>query len=446
MLTRYSSIARSRSFIIICCLILIFGIFAYIYLTDTTTNTTVLEKSQIEENIETYQGKDLKYTYVSSYLKYYGIGNINTAKINTIENRIERYFYKEVAAEYDTAKTICELYLEYFYDTTDNNDKEAVTDAVLTCFIASIGDRYAYYRTAEEYKAYVSSITGQDSFVGIGVIINTKTLEIIMVYKDSGAENAGIRRHDFVYAVDGVTLDEATPNELANKLKGEEGTTVNVTIKRGEELIDLEVTRKKFTEQTVSYELDEDGVGYIYVTQFITTTVDEFKEAVDYLTDNNAKGIVIDMRSNPGGLVDVAVEMVDYLVPDADGRRILYYSYGKSKEEYFTKDDHSVDLPIAIICNNGTASAAEIFTSAMRDFCDMGLVDVITVGSNTYGKGILQSTFKLTDGSSVTFTIGFYYPPSDVNFHEVGIAPDIQVDEIENGDAPFDKAKEELLK
>ena len=445
MLTRHSSFAKSRSFILICCLILIIGIFAYLYLTDTTNNV-VLEKEEIEANLEEYQGKDLNYSYISSYIKYYGIGNVSASKINTIENRLEAYFYKELPAEYETARTVCELYLEYFYDTTDKNDKVAVTDAVITCLMASIGDKYAYYRTADEYKAHMSSLAGEDAFVGIGVIMNSKTLEVLMVYKDSGAEDAGIRRKDFIYAVDGVTLDETSADELTKKLRGEEGTTVNVTIKRGDELIDTVITRKKLTEHTVGYDLDQDGIGYIFVTQFVATTVDEFKEAVDYFVNNNAKGIVIDLRSNPGGLVSAAVDMVDYLIPDAEGRRILYYTFGKDGNEYFTKDDHSVDLPIAILCNANTASSAEIFTSAMRDFDAKGIADVTIVGSNTYGKGILQTSLQLSDGSGITFTVGFYYTLSDVNFHEVGIVPDIPVEERPNEDAPFDKAKEELLK
>ena len=444
MLTRYSPLCRSRSFILICCLILLIGIFAYLYLADNT-NTTVLDKAQIEENLATYEGQDLNYTYISSYLKYYGIGNIKTAKINTAEKRLETYFYQDMPAEYDTAKVICGLYLEYFYDTIDKNDKEAVTDAVMACFIASLGDRYAYYRTAEQYKAYLSSLNGEDSFVGIGVMINSETLEVIMVYKNSGAENAGIRRHDFIYSVDGVKLEESSADDLTNKLRGEEGTTVNVTIKRGDELIDLEVTRMALTEQTINYEIDEDGIGYIYVSQFIATTINEFKEAVDYCTDNGAKAIVIDMRSNPGGLVSSAVEMVDYLVPDAEGRRIIYYTYGKNREEYYTVDNHSVDLPIAILTNGGTASAAEIFTSAIRDFSELGCVNAIVVGDTTYGKGIVQTSSPLGDGSAITFTIGFYYPPNEVNFHDVGIEPDFKIEEIPGDDAPFNKAKEELL-
>ena len=424
---------------------MIIGIIAYLYFADTT-NPEILEKEQIEENLKTYAGQDLNYTYVSSYIKHYGIGNIQSSKINTVEKLLEVDFYKELPAEYETARIVCELYLEYFYDTVDKNDQEAVTDAILACLVASTGDRYAYYRTAEEYEAYMSSIQGQDSFVGIGILVNSQTREIIMVYKDSGAEAAGIRRHDIIHSVEGITFEDTSSDELINMLRGDEGTTVNLTVKRGDELTNLTVMRKTFTEQTVYREIDEDNVGYIYVTQFLATTVDDFKEAVDYCVENNAEAIVVDVRSNPGGLVNSAVSMVDYLVPDAEGRRILYYTQGKNKYEYYTTDNHSVDLPIAILCNGGTASSAEIFTSAMRDFSEMGLVNAVIVGDTTYGKGIVQRSYPIIDGSAVTFTIGFFYTPNEVNFHGEGIEPDFKVEETTGEDAPFEKAKDELLK
>ena len=446
MSMHHSPLDKARSLVIFLCLVLIIGLVAYAYFTDN--NNSVLTKEQIEENLNSDKTIDLGDSYVSSYIKKYGIGNINSHKINLIENYIESYFYKPLPSERDTAKKVCELYLEYFYDTTDINDKEAVTDAVIHCLIASLEDPYAYYRTADEYAEYLSSLKGGDSFVGIGVMVNSKTLQILMVYKGSGAEAAGIRRGDFIYAVDGVTIDETSAEALTEKLRGKEGSTVNVQVKRGGNIItDLPpVERKALTEQTVSYEIDDNNVGYIYVTQFLETTVNDFKEAVDYCVNNKAVALVIDMRYNPGGLVTSVVSMVDYLIPDANDRMITSYPQSGQMNIDYTVDGHGVNIPIAVICNESTASAGELFTASMRDFADAEVIKAVVVGKNTFGKGIVQSSFSYYDNSGVTFTIGYYNPPCDVNFDGIGVAPDIVVEEVDDKDAPFEVAKEEVMK
>lgn len=437
------SMHQSRSFVIICCLILILGILAYAFITDT--NTEVLSKEEIQTNIQAQEGKDLGYKYISSYLKKYGIGNINEYKLNIIEEQLETDFYQELPTEYDMAKTICELYLEYFYEDTDVNDKVAVTDAVLHCLFAALGDPYAYYRPAKEFDDYITSLGGTDSFVGIGVMLDAKTLEVIMVYKDSGAEQAGIRHGDFIYGVEGKTVEDTSTDELMNMLKGEIGTTVNITVKRGDDLIDVVATRLQLNQRSVTYEIDDNNIGYIYVSQFLGTTDTQFREAVDFCTENGAVALVIDMRYNPGGLVSAQANMVDYLVPDSEDRIITSYEQSGTNYVYKTSDGHHVDIPIAVICNGGTASAAELFTAALRDFSDMGIIDAVTVGTTTYGKGVIQTSYEIYDGSGLTYTIGYCNPPSGVNYHGVGIIPDVPADENQ-GANPIEIAKNEVLK
>ena len=302
MAMHHSPLSKVRSFVVICCLVLIIGIIAYAYLTDT--NDTVISREEIESNLENNANRDLGYTYISSYLKKFGIGNINSYKLNTIENQLESDFYKTLPAEYDSAKEISKLYLEYFFDTVDPDDKSAVTDAVIHCLFATLDDPYAYYRNSEEYAAYLTSLEGDDSFVGIGIMVDANTLEVIMVYKDSGADQAGIRRGDFIWAVDGKSIEEVSQSELMDALKGEAGTTVDVTVKRKDEFIDFTVMRMALSTQSVTYEIDENNVGYIYVTQFLGNTPYQFMEAVDYCVNNKAVAIIIDMRYNPGGLVE----------------------------------------------------------------------------------------------------------------------------------------------
>ena len=440
----YSPLGKIRAIIIISCLVLILGIFGYAYLTDR--NNSVVEKDDIIANVENIDTENLDYSYVSSYLKKMGIGNLNAYKLNTIEAQLEDSFYKDIPEEKELAKAISLLFVEYFYDTIDLEDKEAVTDAVLKCMFASIGDPYAYYRTAKEFEDYLTGLEGSEEFVGIGVMMNSDTLEIIMVYPDSGAAEAGIKERDVLYAIEGEEFTKENQEELLNRMKGEPDTTVNVTVKRGEELITYTVTRRTLIERSVYHNMLEGNVGYIQITQFLETTSVQFMESVDYCVANGAVALVIDVRYNPGGLVHTAVEMVDYLVPDAEGRRIASYTQGESEYVYYTTDSHSVDLPIAVICNGYTASSGELFTSALRDYGKDGTMDVVIVGTNTYGKGVLQTSYTLYDGSGITYTIGYCNPPSNVNYDGIGIAPDVEMEEIAAADAPLSVAVEEVLK
>ena len=438
-----SPLGKIRVAVIICCLVLILSIFAYAYISNK--NNTVSAKDEILNNVESLGNEDFGYSYVSSYFKKYGIGNINSYKINNVESQLEQGFYKELSDERELAYKSTLLFVEYFYDNIDLEDQGAVTDALLKCLFASIDDPYAYYRTADEFNSYIGSLEGGNEFVGIGVLMNQNTLEIQMVYKDSGAEAAGIKRGDVIYGVDGKTVENTPKDELLNMIKGEPDTTVDVTVKRGDELFTFTVTRKTLSERSVLYDMDEDKVGNIQIYQFLSSTVEEFKEAVDYCVNNGAVALVIDVRSNPGGLLNSVVDVIDYLTPDAEDRRIASYTQSGSEYVFYTCDGHSVDLPIAVICNNNTASAGELFTAAMRDYGKDGVLDTVIVGTTTYGKGVAQNSYTLYDNSGITFTIGYFNPPSDVNFNGVGVIPDVAVEEVADTDAPFDTAKELAL-
>lgn len=438
-----SPLGKLRIAVIICCLILILGIFGYAYIIDK--NDSVIEKDDIIANIENLGSQDYDFSYVSAYVKRYGIGNVNTYKMNTIENDLEEYFYKPLPDEKTLAIDTCLLFVEYFYDEIDLNDKTQVTDAVLKCLLASIGDPYAYYRTAEEYIEFLNSLQGGDEFVGIGVMMNKETLEVLMVYEDSGAQEAGIMSGDIIYGVEGKTAQDVTIDELLNLIKGEPDTTVKVTVKRGEELIEFTVTRKTLTEKSVYYRMQEDRIGYVQITQFLGDTPAQFKAAIDYCVENGAIALVIDVRYNPGGLINKTVEIIDYLVPDAKDRRIVSYTECGIETVYYTTDAHSVDLPIAIICNENTASCGELFTAAMRDYGEEGVLDTVIVGTTTYGKGIAQNSYPLYDMSGLTFTIGYFNPPCNINFNGIGVIPDHEVAEVQGKDAPYELAKEKVL-
>ncbi len=438
-----SPLGKIKGAIVIICLVLILGILGCAYISDIYT--TVLGKDEITDKIKDFEEKETDYTYVSSYLKRYGIGNINAYKINEAESKINEYFYQKLPDKETVAKTIANLFLEHFYDKIDLNDKNAVTDAVLQCYVAALEDPYAYYRTAKEYLDYSQDLESGDDFVGVGIQFDRNTQEITMVYRDSGAYDAGIRAKDIFYGVNGKTTDDTDIDTLLNMIAGEPGTTVKIKVKRGGEVLEFDVVRKVLTTKTVSYEILDDNVGYIYISQFLGTTYAEFVEAVDYCTEMNVSSLVIDLRYNPGGLVSSVAQIIDYIVPDAEGRKIVSYYYATSEQAVYTSDGHSVDVPIAVICNEYTASAGEIFTGAIRDYRNEGIIDAVIVGKTTYGKGIVQSSFTLYDSSALTFTISHFYTFCGVNFHKVGIDPDFVVEELYEEDVPLKTAIDKVL-
>lgn len=423
MSTNYCSpIGKIRAVVIICCLALILGVFGYAYMSDT--DDVVLSKEDILTTLEELEGEDLGFDYVSSYVKKYGLGNLNSYKFNEVENKLESLYYEELPEENELAALTVRLFLEEFYDTVDLNNKNDLTDALLKCMISSIGDPYAFYRTVDEYNEYSAGLEGGDEFVGIGVSINAETYEILVVFNGSGAEDAGIENADVITGVDGVSVEGLTVNEVANMIRGEEGTTVTVTVMRRGELIDFTVERRKIIASSVVHRMLDGGIGYIQITQFLAETPGAFEYAVDECERLGAEALIIDVRNNPGGLLYSVEMVIDYLTPDADTRMIDNYTDKTGKYVCYTTDNHSVDIPIVVLCNADTASAGELFTAAMRDFGNEGVLRTSIIGTQTFGKGIVQSSYYLYDSSAVTFTIGYYNPPCDVNFHGEGIIPE----------------------
>ncbi len=390
----------------------------------------VLTKDEIYQNVHSDTKEKES---VTRHLYEWGFPRFNTNKFGTVEELIVEEYYEALPARLTLATAVADKFLSEYYDNIDLKNSTAVTDALLKCYTESLGDPYAMYRVPVEQNNFVESITGGKKFVGIGVQIR-QTDEgypfINTVYKNSGAEAAGIHPCDIILAVDGRAVKEIGYNAASNALKGEAGTTVDVTVLRNGEMFTLTAERGDLATLSVTYTIDEStGFAYVSILNFTQKTGPEFREAIDELKKLGMRAVIFDLRSNTGGLLTAVKECVSYLVED-DIKFISYSKYnGIMSEEKTLKDSHKLDIPMVLITNEYTASAAEIFVAALRDYRDnpslgSSISDVTILGEKTFGKGIMQSTYSLGDGTSVTFTSAYYNPPSGVNYHGTGIMPD----------------------
>ena len=426
--------------------VFIFLAFAGILLAfDAENDSRMLPKEEITSNLSSMSDEDKGYSSVTKYLNDYGFAGYDSFKLRTVEAYYRQYTALDIEEPRILAIETAQLYLDYFYDKTDATDKTAVTDALLTCYIKATGDKYAVYRTPDQYEQYDEEMSG--SFVGIGVTVqyNEEKTEITVVLVNEGgaAEKAGILVGDIIYAVDGKTVAELGYEGAVSAIRGEIDTDVTVTVLRGEEYIDFVCTRAQIVERTVRYELDANGIGYVQITGFKENTASLFCEAIDFLEENDCKGIIFDLRNNPGGYLNSVIAVIDYLVPSKT--RIVSYKYAQYDESvYYATDGHEIDVPITVLCNQNTASAGELFTAAMRDYNDMGILEATIVGVNTYSKGVMQNTFMLSDGSTLTLTVAYYNPPCNVNYDGVGVKPDVEIENDSTSDLQLERAYLEI--
>ena len=384
--------------------------------------------------------------FITSYLDDFGVPDFVNSKMKGIEVVYRDYYVEDLPEAKKLAEDTAALYFEHFHDKIDTTDKEAVTDALIYCYIDIIGDDYSVYRNATEHEEYDTDMSG--SFYGIGVVVTHNYIDLTItvneVYSGSGAEEAGIKPGDIIKKVNGVSVEEIGYDKAVNEIRGELNTRVNITVDRDGSELSFDVTRKKVVEQSVTYSLDENKIGYVKITSFKSNTFSQFKEAIHYMEDNNAVGIIYDLRSNPGGYLSSVVDVLSYLAPKNTTIVSFTHNYAKAQKD---NNSHSLSLPSVVICNEATASAGELFTAAMRDFDEtLNLFEVTTVGQKTYGKGVMQNTYAFTDDSAITLTVAYYNPPCGINYDGIGIEPDVQVAESDTGDAQLDAAYLEITK
>ena len=335
-----------------------------------------------------------------SFLSFYLIflGSDRNIKLSELDFIVDNYFYGDV-------------------------DVQQVNDYLLKGYVEGLGDRFSAYYNKEDTKKRTDSLNG--SAQGIGVIISkcpdTNYIYVKHVYSGSPAEKAGILEKDLIYAIDSVSVVESGYAEAVNSIIRETGEMVNLSILRGNEKIDVSVEFSEFKAQSVFWEITEDNIGYMKITSFNNETVVQFKNAINQLTKEGVKGLIFDLRGNGGGTVSSVNDMLDILCPEGT---LMTVKYSNGKESVMAKSDKDeINLPMAVLIDGSTASASELFAANIKDF-----KKGVTVGSKTFGKGVMQTTYNLTDGSSVAITVAEFFSHSGISFNKEGIEPDISVE------------------
>ena len=319
-------------------------------------------------------------------------------------------------------ESIEELIDDNFYFEDDDQQKQ---DGIIKGYMEGLDDPYSVYYTAEEYASFMEDTEGE--YVGVGVQVSqdvdTNVITVVKVF-DGPAKEAGMEAEDVITEVNGEAVDELDLDTVVDKIRGEEGSEVTITVYRSSDGEDHEFTmpRQKVENPTVEYEMLVDNIGYIAVSSFYEVTAEQYIAAVKDLQQQGMEGLVVDLRGNGGGLLNIAVEMLDFMLPEG---KIVYTEdkAGNIIEEYSSTAEEQFTQPLAVLVNGYSASASEIFAGAIKDY-EIGTL----VGTNTFGKGIVQRMFPLDDGSAIKLTIAKYFTPKGNDIHKVGIKPDLEVE------------------
>ena len=314
---------------------------------------------------------------------------------------------------------LIESIIEENYYKDEDIDREAMENGAYKGMVSSLGDPYSEYYSAEELQSLYQSTAG--IYYGIGAYVSldeaTKYGKISGIIEGTPAEEADLRENDIIYKVDGKDVYGMTLTEIVSLVKGEENTTVRLTLVRDGVQIEKAVVRRKVEAPTVKFEMLDDDIAYIQITEFDTITIQQFTEAMAMARGNNMKGLVLDLRSNPGGSLASVISIARQLLPEG----LIVYTEDKYGEraEYKSDGKRVIDVPMVVLVNGNSASASEILAGAIKDY-GVGYL----IGTTTFGKGIVQKPIELSDGSAVKLTISSYYTPKGVNIHGIGIEPD----------------------
>ncbi len=335
--------------------------------------------------------------------------------------------------EYTTSKVeVIQDTIEQYY--LDGVSQETLENGIYSGMVNSLKDPYSVYYSAEELKEIQMSTEG--IYYGIGAYISKGATDefctISGVIENTPAQEADLREGDIIYEIDGVSAQGMETTEVVSLIKGEEGTKVVLTLYReGEEdYLKVEVERRKIESPTVTFEMMENEIAYIQITEFDDVTEQQFSEALTEARAMGMKGLLLDLRSNPGGNLSTVCEIARMVLP----KGLIVYTEDKYgvRDEYTSDGKNTLEVPAVVLVNDYSASASEILAGAMKDH---GVATIM--GTTTFGKGIVQRIISLSDGSAVKLTVSKYYTPSGSDIHEKGIEPDIEV--IFDSDAYYEK-------
>ena len=344
-----------------------------------------------------------------------------TEKLGVLENTIKQYFWQDV-------------------------DESTLEEGVYKGLLESLDDPYSVYYTHDELVQLQQQTEG--IYYGIGAYISQDNemgyVRVSKIIKNTPAEASGLQQDDYIYKVDGEDMQGKDSSYVVSKIKGEAGTKVTITVVREgtTDPIDIEVERQKIESPTVEYQMLDNDMAYIQITEFDLVTTEQFEEAYKQAQADGMKGLILDLRSNPGGNLSTVCDIARMILP----KGLIVYTedkYGK-REEYTCDGANQIKVPLVVLTNGYSASASEILAGAVKDY-GIGTL----VGTTTYGKGIVQKVINLSDGSAVKLTVSNYFTPNGNNIHKIGIEPDVEVEfdaeQYKNGvDNQLEKAKEVL--
>lgn len=303
-------------------------------------------------------------------------------------------------------------------------DEKKVEDGIYKGYVASLNDVYTEYYNQEEYKALNEQSEG--SFGGVGIEVSGMSeqfIEVIAPIKDTPADKAGIKAGDKIIKIDGKEFLAKDLNEAVKMMRGEPGKEVTLTIQRTVEgkpkTMDIKLVREIINVKSVHYQMLEDNIAYIHITSFQAHTAEDFFKAYEELKDKGAQKLILDLRNNPGGLLDVTLKIADYFLPKGN---IMSVKYKDGSGETYPSDAKYDDIPMVTLINGGSASASEVLSGALKDYKRS-----VIMGENSFGKGVVQQVIPLGDGTGVKVTVSEYFSPNNNKIHGVGVKPNVEV-------------------
>ena len=356
------------------------------------------------------------------------------------------FLSKEEAVSQETKEKLSGIQALIQKEYIGEVDEDALQTGICQGYVGALGDPYSAYYDEEQTSALMETTQGE--YGGIGVVLtqnlDTGVTTASSVYEDSPAMKAGMKDGDIIYQVEGRDVSGMALEEISGSIKGEKGTTVEITVLRGEEReeVSLTITRDTIQAETVKTRMLEDEIGYLAISEFDSVTLEQYREGLAELTAQGMEGLIVDLRGNPGGNLDTVCEILDLMLPEG----LIVYTEDKdgNRQEFTSDEAQEVQVPLAVLVDGNSASASEIYAGAIQDY---GIGQI--VGTKTYGKGVVQTIYDLKDGTSLKLTVAEYFTPNGRNIDGEGITPDVEVTYQRNENDPeadnqLDRAVETL--